>query len=108
MTEVLTERFNAHTDLNKKLEVALETLDRVQDAYGSVETCLHYYYEEEEAKDSIRKIIAYIFLDIARNKIDKEEEIPRHLKPQDIYSIIASLKKEEVLTISKQLSNIEI
>jgi transcription elongation factor GreA len=110
LTEVLTEKFNAHSDINKKLEVALETInpDVLQDAYGSVETCLHYYYEEEEAKDSIKKIVAFIFLDMARSRIDKEEEFPRHLKPEDIYKIIGALKKEEVLQISKQLTNIEV
>ena len=110
LTEVLTEKFNAHTDINKKLDVALETLDSavIQDAYGSVETCLQYYYEEEEAKDVIRKIVAFIFLDIARAKIEKEEEFPRHLKQDDISAIIRVLKKEEITQISKQLTNIEI
>jgi len=109
-TEVLTEKFNAHTDINKKLDVALETLEPtvIQDAYGSVETCLHYYYEEEEAKDVIRKIVAFIFLDMARSKIDKEEEFPRHLRQDDINAIIRVLKKEEIAQISKQLTNIEV
>lgn len=109
-TEELTEKFNAHTEMNKKLDIAIETLgtDRIQDSYGALETCLQYYYEEEEAKDPIRKIIAYIFLDLARSRIDKEEEFPRHLKLNDISSIIGSLKKEEILNISKQLTNIEV
>ncbi|MDX1958739.1 MAG: transcription elongation factor GreA [Leptospiraceae bacterium] len=107
LSDELSEKFNAQSDLNKKLEIALEALEVYEEAEGAVESFNHHYYEEEESKDLLRRIVAFIYLDIASNTIEAED-LPRHQKPDDIGAIIAGLKKEELIELSRQLNNIEV
>ncbi len=107
LAEELIDKFNAQTDINKKIDIALEAIQNYEEVEDAVETFNHYYYEEEESKDFLRKIVAYIYLDFASNYIDPED-LPRHLKEIDIAQIISSLSPDEVVEISKQLSNLEV
>lgn len=106
LTEELTEKFNAQTDMNKKLDIALEALEVYMEAEGAVESFNHYYFEEEENKDVYRRLVAYIYLEIASTKIESED-LPRHQKGEDIERLIKTLTKEELITFSKQLTNID-
>ncbi|MCB1140834.1 MAG: transcription elongation factor GreA [Leptospiraceae bacterium] len=107
LTEELTDKFNAQTDANKKLDIALEALEVYQEAEGAVESFNHFYYEEEEAKETPRRIVAYIYLDFASSKVDPDD-LPRHIKPDEIKEIIKNLTKDEILQYSKSISNIEV
>jgi transcription elongation factor GreA len=107
LSEELIDKFNALTDINKKLDIALEALEVNPAAETAVDTFNQYYYEEELAKEVIRKIIGYIYLDMASNKLD-QEDVPRNLSAKDIQSIIVILSKPEILTFSKSINNIEV
>jgi transcription elongation factor GreA len=107
LTEELSEKFNAVSDPNKKLDIALEALEVYEEAEGAVESFNHYYYEEEVTKDPLRKIIAYIYLDMA-SRVIQSDDLPRNLKTEDIKKIISSFKKEELLNFSKQLTNVDV
>lgn len=107
LSEELVEKFNAQTDINKKIDIALEALEDIDAAEEAVENFAHFFYEEESSKEPIRRIIAYIFLEIASGKID-QEDLPRAQKPNDVYNILKSLSSEEILNLSKEISNVEI
>jgi transcription elongation factor GreA len=107
LSEELTDKFNAQTDMNKKLDIALEALEVSREAEDAVESFNHFYYEEEEAKDPTRRIIAYLYLDIA-SRYFEADDLPRHQKPEDIAKILSEMTKEEVLQLSKQLNNVEV
>ena len=107
LTEELSDKFAAVTDTNKKLDIALEALEVYEEAEGAVESFNHFYYEEEEAKDVFRKLVAYIYLEIASGVIHSDD-LPRHQKPEDIQKLIQGLSKEELLTFSKQLTNVDV
>lgn len=107
LSEELTEKFNALTDLNKKLDIALDALKDIEAAEDAFENFLHFYLDEENSKDPLRKILAYIFLDLAVAQTSPEE-IPRMIKPQEMSSLIQSLEKEELLKISQEITNVEI
>jgi transcription elongation factor GreA len=107
LTEELSDKFAAVTDPNKKLDIALEALEVYEEAEGAVESFNHFYYEEEEAKDILRKLVAYLYLDIA-SEIIHSDDLPRHQKPDDIQKLIQSQTKEELLAISKQLTNVDV
>jgi len=106
LAEELIDKFNASSDVNKKLDIALEALEVYQEAEDAVETFNHYYYEEEEAKDPLRKILAFCYLDMA-SKFFEVEDLPRHLKNEDIARVIAGLSIEEAVQISRQITNLE-
>jgi transcription elongation factor GreA len=107
LTEELSDKFNALTDLNKKLDIALEALDVHEEAEGAVESFNHFYYEEESSKDVFRKLVAYIYLDIAAGIINSEDVL-RLQKVEDIQKLIRSLDHSELIQISRQLTNADI
>ncbi|HNN80427.1 MAG TPA: transcription elongation factor GreA, partial [Leptospiraceae bacterium] len=107
LTEELSDKFAALTDPNKKLDIALEALEVYEEAEGAVESFNHFYYEEEESKDIFRKLVAYLYLEMASDIIHSDD-LPRHQKPDDMKRLIQDLSKEELLNFSKQLTNVEI
>jgi transcription elongation factor GreA len=107
LTEELSDKFAAVTDINKKLDIALEALEVYEEAEGAVESFNHFYYEEEEAKDIFRRLVAYLYLEIASGLIHSDD-LPRHQKPEEIQRLIQSQTKEELLSFSKQLTNVEV
>ncbi|HMV76477.1 MAG TPA: transcription elongation factor GreA [Leptospiraceae bacterium] len=107
LTEELTEKFNAQTDINKKLDIALEALEVYHEAEGAVESFNHFYYEEEEAKDTFRRIIAYIYMEIASGIVEKDD-LPRHMSEAEAGRLFSAISKEEAIQFSKQMSNLEV
>ncbi|NUM42544.1 MAG: transcription elongation factor GreA, partial [Leptospiraceae bacterium] len=106
LSEQLSERFNSQTEPNKKLEIAMEALKDSTEAEGALELINHFYYEEESSKDTMRKIVAYLFLEESVKELG--EDITRLQKESDIASLIRALSKTELLTYSKQITNSEI
>ncbi len=107
LTDQLSEKFNVATDINKKLDIALEALDVHEEAEGAVESINHFYYEEESSRDMFKRIIAYIYLDNAAH-ILHNDEILRNQKEEDIKKLISSLDRNDLLQYSKQITNADI
>ncbi|MCP5495237.1 MAG: transcription elongation factor GreA [Leptospiraceae bacterium] len=109
LAEELTEKFNAVTDINKKIDIALEALEEPEAAEDAIDSFHQYYFEEEESKDSFRRIVAYLFLDIYSSlNPNADQIIPRKQTPSDIEDLLRSLPIEELLQVSKQLNNVEM
>ncbi|MCC6275187.1 MAG: transcription elongation factor GreA, partial [Leptospiraceae bacterium] len=106
LSEELSEKFNSQADPNKKIEIAMEALRDSSEAEGALELINHFYYEEEESKDVLRKIVAYLFLEEAASETG--EDLPRHQKESDIANLVKTLGKTELLAYSKQIGNSDI
>ncbi|EMM73669.1 transcription elongation factor GreA [Leptospira weilii] len=107
LSEELSEKFTHQADANKKLDIAMEALDNREDAEGAIEAFNHFYYEEEEAADPVRKIVAFLYLQAASEELG-DEEIPRHLSEQKIAELIKSLPISNLTEISTKIGNVEI
>jgi transcription elongation factor GreA len=107
LSEELIMKFNAQSDYNKKLDIALDSLKDPDEAFEALESFNHFYNDEEQVKDPLRKILAYLFLEESSKTLGKEE-VQRNLKPGDISQLIQNMKKEECLEFSKSLQNVEV
>lgn len=85
----------------------MEALDNREDAEGAIETFNHFYYEEEEAADPVRKIVAFLYLQTASEELG-DEEIPRHLNESKIAELIKSLSVSSLIEVSTKIGNAEI
>ncbi|MCE9499534.1 MAG: transcription elongation factor GreA, partial [Leptospira sp.] len=85
----------------------MEALKDPQEAEGALELFNHFYYEEEQGKDPLRKIVAYLFL-AESSSISGGDDIPRFQKADDIDRLIKSLRKEDLLSFSKQITSADI
>lgn len=109
LAEELTEKFNAITDVNKKIDIALEALEEPEAAEEAIDSFHQYYFEEEENKDPFRRIVAYLFLDTYEStNANIDHVIPRKQTQKDIEQLITNLSMEELLQFSKQLNNVEM
>lgn len=68
---------------------------------------ISHYGEEETARDSVRKLSAYLYLEEA-SKAWPTEEFSHKIREQELTTLIQSLSKEEALKISKALENTDI
>ena len=85
LSEELSVKFQSHTDWNKKLELAMETL-KDPDTEGAAELCVQFYNEQEASKDLLKKMHSYFFLAAAASVIG-EEYVPRKIKKSEIEEI---------------------
>ncbi len=106
-SETLTQKFQANADLNKKLEIAMEAVRDADEASEAGEFFISHYVDEETAKDSIRRLSAYLYLSEA-SKAWPGEEFTHQIREAELQAIIQSLSKEDALKISKSLENTDI
>ncbi|MCZ8343214.1 MAG: transcription elongation factor GreA [Leptospira sp.] len=106
-SETLIQKFQAITDVNKKLEIAMEAVRDSDEAAEAGEFFITHYNEEELAKDTIRKLSAYLYLEEA-SKAWPGEEFSHKLREPELKALIQALPKEEALKISKSLENTDI
>ncbi len=106
-SETLIQKFQAVSDTNKKLEIAMEATRDVEEAAEAGEFFTSHYMDEENAKDSLRKIIGYLYLEEAK-RAWPNEEIAHQMREADLQAIIRSLSKDEALKMSKSLENTDI
>lgn len=106
-SETLIQKFQASNDTNKKLEIAMEAVRDSDEATEAGEFFITHYNEEELAKDPLRKLSAYLYLEEA-GKAWPTEEFSHKLRDSDLKTLIQSLSKDEALKISKSLENTDI
>ncbi|GBF49735.1 fused transcript cleavage factor/unknown domain fusion protein [Leptospira ryugenii] len=105
--ETLMQKFQALTDHSKKLEIAMEASRDGEETAESADFFISYYVDEENAKDPIRKLSAYLFLNEAA-KSWPSEEFTHQIRETELQSLVQSFTKEEALKISKSLDNTDI
>jgi transcription elongation factor GreA len=106
-SETLTQKFQASNDANKKLEIAMEAVRDSDEAAEAGEFFISHYVEEESARDIIRKISAYLYLEEA-GKAWPTEEFSHKIREPELKTLIQTLTKEDALKISKALENTDI
>ncbi|GBF41611.1 fused transcript cleavage factor/unknown domain fusion protein [Leptospira ellinghausenii] len=106
-SETLTQKFQATNDVNKKLEIAMEAVRDSDEAAEAGEFFISHYVEEESARDIIRKISAYLYLEEA-GKAWPTEEFSHRIREPELKTLIQTLTKEDALKISKSLENTDI
>ncbi|TGN17642.1 transcription elongation factor GreA [Leptospira idonii] len=106
-SETLTQKFQASADTNKKLEIAMEAVRDADEASEAGEFFITHYNEEESAKDPVRRISAYLYLEEA-GKAWPTEEFSHKIREPELKAIIQNLSKEDALKLSKSLENTDI
>ncbi|BDA79463.1 transcription elongation factor GreA [Leptospira kobayashii] len=106
-SETLTQKFQATSDVNKKLEIAMEAVRDADEANEAGEFFISHYVDEENARDSVRRLSAYLYLEEAA-KAWPTEEFSHKIREAELQSLIQGLSKEEALKISKSLENTDI
>jgi transcription elongation factor GreA len=107
LSEELTEKFIANKDYNKKLDLAMEALEDIQESQEAIDHFIAYYNQEEKSKIPINRIIAYFYLKTVSDKTG-EEEIFQHLNWEKIKKLIKALSSEDLVVISSEIKNLEI
>ncbi|MBI3396598.1 MAG: GreA/GreB family elongation factor, partial [Spirochaetia bacterium] len=97
-SEELTVKFQSTTEWDKKLEVAHEIL-KDPNADDALDVCTQFYREQEENKDLMKRIHAFLFLEAAATQ-QGDEETPRRLKKVDIISLIKAEKPAALVKLS--------
>ena len=72
LSEELTLKFQAISDWNQKLELAMETLKEA-DTEGAAELCVQFFREQEEHKDLLKQIHSHLFLKAAAAAVGEDE-----------------------------------
>lgn len=121
-SDELIAKYEALQDPGKKLDVALQILKAPVEAKEAAEFFNTKFNQDENSKDNVRKIIAFLYLDemqscytkeYHREKADNPEALPllevhRILKPEDMNEIIVGMTKEELVQLSGSITQLDI
>jgi transcription elongation factor GreA len=106
-SEELENKFNNVKEWDKKLEIALESLTVSPDITEKAsETFAEYFLSQEESKDPLKKILAYLFLNLfektyPNNDITKSRKIDKN----EIIELLKELDTKQILNIFYQIKN---
>ncbi len=103
VSEELTLKFQSTNDWNKKLELSAESLKKT-DTEGALELFVQFYSEQQENKDTLKKIHSYLFLSSAAALVE-EDDLPRKLKRKDVHEL---LKSETAASIVKHCKETQV
>jgi len=106
-SETLIQKFQATTEFSKKLEIAMEAIRDPEEAIEAGDFFISHYLGEENSKDTLRKIIGYLYL-VEAKRAWPNEEFTHSLTGSDLESIIKFMTKEDALKMSKSLDNTDI
>ncbi|MBX7058808.1 MAG: transcription elongation factor GreA [Leptospirales bacterium] len=94
-SEELSMRFQAASDWNQKLDLALESLksDQTEDA---AQTCVQFYRESETSRDALKQLHSFLFLELAQQAMG-EEIADRRLKRDQVRELIQKAKPKDLI-----------
>ncbi|MCC5814139.1 MAG: transcription elongation factor GreA [Leptospira sp.] len=121
-SDELIAKFEALQDPSKRLDIALQITKAPVEAKEAAEHFNTKYNQDEESRDTHRKIIGYLYLEemqscynkeFHREKQDNPDAIPllevsRIIKPDEMKEIIASLSKDDLVQMSASISQLDI
>ena len=106
LSEELQLKFQSLTDWNKKLELALETL-KDADTEGAAEICVQYYGEQENNKDTLKKIHSHMFLTAASNALG-EDDVHHTVSEQEIMGIFRASPPEVLVQYCSETTPVDL
>ncbi len=106
LSEELSLKFQAISDWNQKLELAMETL-KEQDSEGAAELCVQFFSEQESNKDVLKQIHSHLFLKAAAAAVG-EDEANTKLSDQAFDAIFAKETADRLVQFCAETTVVEL
>ena len=106
LSEDLTAKFQSTGDWNKKLEYAFESL-KDMDFEDAIHQFAVYYRDQEENKDSLKKLQSYLFVELA-TMFTGDDDITHKIPRDEIKSLFLMSKPSSIAKYSGETSILEL